>query len=383
MSRYRILAFISFIVSGYLVVNGFIFLYGMNALSVFPVLQPVFAVLFWMIALMFPVARILERFYKNPFISFILWVGSFWLAMLTYIIIGLVGLTVGTLIVAKFFPELNLTDPYLALSLLICMVTASFVLSAYGWKNARHPAIRRLEYTFPKGSGKGGEFHIVAATDIHLGTLIGKKRFGRFVRDVNALKPDAIFLVGDTIDEDIEPVIKQDIGTSIRKLHAPLGVFAVNGNHEHIGGVERADAYLIEHGVTMLRDESIVLGGAFTLVGREDISYPMFSGKPRKTLDSLLAEVDPALPIILMDHQPGAIRQVAKDGRVALQLSGHTHHGQLWPLSLITKSIFEISWGGKKIGNTEFYVSSGWGTWGPPVRTGNIPELLDIRLTFK
>lgn len=77
---------------------------------------------------------------------------------------------------------------------------------------------------------------------------------------MNALKPDAIFLVGDTIDEDIEPVIKQDIGTSIRKLHAPLGVFAVNGNHEHIGGVERADAYLVEHGVTMLRDESIVLG---------------------------------------------------------------------------------------------------------------------------
>lgn len=89
----------------------------------------------------------------------------------------------------------------------------------------------------------------------------------------------------------------------------------------------------------------------------------MFSGKPRKTLDALLSEVDPNLPIIIMDHQPGAIRQVADDGRVALQLSGHTHHGQLWPLSMITRSIFEISWGGKKIGNTEFYVSSGWGTW--------------------
>ncbi|MFZ4462096.1 MAG: hypothetical protein ACOYN2_06490 [Patescibacteria group bacterium] len=150
MSRYRILAFVSFIVSGYLVVNGFIFLYGMNALSVFPMLQPVFAVLFWVIALMFPVARILERFYKNPFISFILWVGSFWLAMLTYIIIGLVGLTVVTLIASKFFPVLNLADPYLTLSVLTCLVTASFVLSAYGWKNARHPAIRRLEYTFPK-----------------------------------------------------------------------------------------------------------------------------------------------------------------------------------------------------------------------------------------
>ncbi len=133
----------------------------------------------------------------------------------------------------------------------------------------------------------------------------------------------------------------------------------------------------------MLRDESIVLGGVFTLVGREDASLPMFTGKKRKSLEKLLADTDPGLPVILMDHQPGAIREAADDGRVSLQLSGHTHHGQLWPFSVITSQIFEISWGGRKIGNTEFYVSSGWGTWGPPVRTGNVPELLDIRLKFE
>lgn len=107
--------------------------------------------------------------------------------------------------------------------------------------------------------------------------MIGKKRFGKFVRDVNLLKPDAIFFVGDTIDEDIEPVIRQDIGSSIKKLHAPLGVYCINGNHEHMGGVERADAYLVEHGVTMLRDEFVILRNTFALVGREDISAPMFS----------------------------------------------------------------------------------------------------------
>ncbi len=109
----------------------------------------------------------------------------------------------------------------------------------------------------------------------------------------------------------------------------------------------------------------------------------MFSGTKRKSLKDLLSSIPTDLPIILLDHQPAAIDEVAADGRVALQLSGHTHHGQLWPFSIMTKIAFKISWGGKKLGKTEFYVSSGWGTWGPPVRTGNVPELLDIRIRFE
>ena len=133
--------------------------------------------------------------------------------------------------------------------------------------------------------------------------------------------------------------------------------------------MERADAYLREHGVQLLRDSFAVLGDAFALVGREDVSSHIFTGKPRAELTELLSRMPKGLPIVLLDHQPSSILETAKDGRVALQLSGHTHHGQLWPFSWVTRLVYEISWGGRKIGNTEFYVSSGWGTWGPPVRT--------------
>lgn len=89
------------------------------------------------------------------------------------------------------------------------------------------------------------------------------------------------------------------------------------------------------------------------------------------------------LPVIVLDHQPVKLTEVAKLGGVSLQLSGHTHHGQMWPFSYLTRAIFEVSWGEKKILDTWFYVSSGWGTWGPPIRTGNTPEILDIRIRFE
>lgn len=379
----KFIVFYSVAVFLYFVLNWQVYSYGYPALEGFPLFQKLYTAWFCIISPLFVLARILERYFKNWFITFILWIWSFWLAMLMYLVLWILLLYISLYTANLFWLQLYDFHHKYHLFFGLFLWINSFIMSAVGWYNARHSIIRKLEYTFPKWSGKGGDFHIVAASDIHLGTIIWKKRFGRFVRDVNMLKPDAIFLVGDTIDEDIEPVIRQDIGSSIRKLHAPLWVFGINGNHEHIGGVERADAYLVEHGVQLLRDQFSVIADAFVLVGREDVSSAIFTGTPRMSLAELLADVPQGLPIILLDHQPSSVGETSADWRVALQLSWHTHHGQLWPFSWVTRSIFEISWGGKRINGTEFYVSSGWGTWGPPVRTGNTPEILDIRIRFE
>jgi hypothetical protein len=156
-------------------------------------------------------------------------------------------------------------------------------------------------------------------------------------------------------------------------------VFAVTGNHEYIGGAGPACAYLEEHGITMLRDSVARLEGGTYIVGREDRSSAGFGGGKRKTLESLMAEVDTAYPVVLMDHQPFRLEEAAGKG-IDLQLSGHTHHGQLWPLNKITEAVYEVSRGEAVKGETHFYVSSGVGTWGPPVRTGNRPEIVLIRL---
>ena len=131
----------------------------------------------------------------------------------------------------------------------------------------------------------------------------------------------------------------------------------------------------------MLRDSSIKIEESLDIVGREDRSIAQFARRKRKPVAELMVSVDKNFPVILMDHQPFKLEEAERFG-VDLQLSGHTHHGQLWPFNFITKKMYEVSWGYKKKGSTHVYVSSGVGTWGPPVRTGNRPEIVHLKLTF-
>ena len=201
----------------------------------------------------------------------------------------------------------------------------------------------------------------------------------RFTSTLAEENPDLVLLPGDVFDEDIGPVIKENLGETLRTIKSKHGVIAITGNHEYIGGEEAACRYLRDHGITVLRDSSIRIDGLCTVVGREDISIRQFAGKQRKSLDDLMKDVDTSLPIILLDHQPFHLEE-AEDHGVDLQLSGHTHHGQLWPFNYVSSRIFEVSWGYKKKGNTHVYVSCGVGTWGPPVRTGNTPEIVNVKL---
>jgi predicted MPP superfamily phosphohydrolase len=184
------------------------------------------------------------------------------------------------------------------------------------------------------------------------------------------------------VDEDVEPAIRLNLGETLRLIKSKYGIYGVTGNHEFYGGVEPCCKYLVDHGVVMLRDSVIKIADAFTIVGREDVTLEQDHSKHRKKLSELLKEVDPALPIILMDHQPLRLDDAEKNG-VDLQLSGHSHHGQLWPFNYISQAVYEVSWGYKKKGNTQIYVSCGVGTWGPPMRSGNRPEVVNVKLKFK
>jgi predicted MPP superfamily phosphohydrolase len=223
--------------------------------------------------------------------------------------------------------------------------------------------------------------NIVVVSDIHLGTIICKRRLERIVKKINSLNADIVLLPGDVVDEDIGPVIKQNLGETLRTIKSKYGIYAITGNHEYIGGVEPSTQYLVEHGIRELRDAVTTIAGSFYVVGREDVSYNRGVQRIRKPLNELLNVVDKSLPIILMDHQPFRLNEAEEQG-VDLQLSGHTHHGQMFPINFITKRIFEVSWGYKKKGNTHVYVSCGVGSWGPPVRIGNTPEIVNIKLTF-
>jgi hypothetical protein len=366
---------------------GYVALRGWQALEYIPTLRP------WVIgalvvsAFSYLIARMVEgRLLQNSFSNALVWYGSMWLGIIVYLLLctALIDLVRSWATIAGHSPLLWTSSYVLlkfwtAIGITLCITG----MLAYGLHNALTPRVVTIEHTIHKYGGLKANWNIVLVTDIHVGTIVDRTRVQQLVGSIRELEPDLVLLGGDTVDEDLGPVMHGDIGNVLKQIDAPYGTFAIPGNHEYIGGIEPALAYLREHEITVLRDETARVDDSFYLVGRDDLSRERYyDGTHRKTLDELLSGVDTTRPVIVLDHQPFNLSAVAQDGRVDMQFSGHTHNGQMWPFNYITKLIFENSWGAKTIGNTFFYVSSGWGTWGPPFRLGNTPEVIDIHLHF-
>jgi hypothetical protein len=380
--RWNFILFFGAFFAAYGLVNLYIFVRGWQAISQACYLRTFYFPIFLILSLSFIGGRLLENIWLSWASEFLVWVGSFWLAAMLYFFLALVVLDLARLINhwLPFLPS-HASAHYATVKQwtafgLICMV--GLVLLA-GHINALSPKIRTLDLSLPRKNAKMDTLDIVVASDIHLGTLVGQKRFDKIVDRINVLNPDIILLPGDIVDEDLGPVIKQNLGESLRSLKSRFGVFAITGNHEYIGGVEEASRYLVDHGVTVLRDRVLRINETIYLIGREDRSMDRFTEKTRKPLKDLMAEVDGRFPVILMDHQPFHLEEGENNG-ADLQVSGHTHHGQLFPLNFITGRVYELSRGYKRKGKTHIYVSNGVGTWGPPVRLGNRPEIVNIKL---
>ena len=253
----------------------------------------------------------------------------------------------------------------------------------YGIWNANQTVWRSYEITIDKPAGDRTEMRVVMVSDIHLGKVIGNSRLQYLVAEINARKPDLVLLAGDVFDEDIGHFITQDMGATFRRLNARYGVYAVLGNHEYIGReTEAAIALLHTGGVKVLRDSYEVIEQKLVVAGRDDWDRLRFTGTVRKPLDQFLQGVNRSLPLILMDHQPRNYEEARQAG-VDLILSGHSHRGQLFPNYLVTSRMYELDWGYLRKQSLQAIVSSGFGTWGPPVRTGSSSEIVEINLKFR
>ncbi len=374
--------FVSIVTVVYGGINFYIYIRGLHTLPTAGNFRLWYSVSFWTLAATFIAARILERTWPCGLTEAITWIGSFWLAAMLFFFIFILVVDVVRLLhlIFGFLPAAVTADPARTrLILFWSAIVFAVVQSFAGFINASTPRVVDVFAGTDKPMKDGKPVTLAVATDIHLGTIIGPRKAEKLVNMLNGMNADVILLAGDVVDEDIAPVIRKDIGRSLLKLKARYGVYAITGNHEYIGGAEKAVKYLTEHNITFLRDTFTVIDNRFTLAGRDDRDKVRFTGKDRKPLSEVLAGTDPSLPLILMDHQPFNLDSVAKAG-VDLQISGHTHHGQIWPFNYITKAIYTLSWGYLKKDQTNFYVSCGYGTWGPPVRLGNRPEV--VRITF-
>ncbi|TSA26253.1 MAG: metallophosphoesterase [Bacteroidetes bacterium] len=384
MKTITLIIFFSIVLVVYGAVNTYIFVRGLQAIPSGSHCRGWFSVLFWFIASTFILARVLERVHPSHLTAVFTWIGSFWLGFMLFFFLAVVIIDLARVLnsLLHFLPSSWYSDPgQTKLVILWIVLGLSVLYIVTGFLNARIPRIRELDLTISKPHARPGEMTVVMASDIHLGTIIASRKANRLVKKINAMHPDLVLFAGDIVDEDLAPVINYNLGEALCRIQSRLGVYAITGNHEYIGGVASAVHYLEDHGIRMLRDTAVLVDEQLYLVGRDDRDKSRFIGQPRKELEEIMVSVDTTYPVIVLDHQPFNLAKHATMG-IDLQLSGHTHHGQLWPFNFITDAIYELSWGYKKIGNTHFYVSCGYGTWGPPLRLGNQPEVVKINLRF-
>jgi len=345
----------------------------------------IFTWVYMPLAATFFAGRVLEGIAQSFVSDALVWIGSFWLGAMLYLFLSVLLIDVFRL--GIHFAR-RIKSPKSSQSVrpkyftFFGVIAATVILMIAGRVNQRNPVVRDIALTIERREALREELRIAVLTDMHLGTIICSSHVDEIVDEVNRLEPDMVLLVGDILDEDLGPVIRQNLGSKLLSLSTPLGVYGVTGNHEYIGGVEGAVRYLSEHGIVMLRDSAITFSGGFTLVGREDHASERFAGVRRKPLAELLKTTGASLPVILMDHQPRDLDEAA-DNNVSLQLSGHVHYGQLWPLNYITDAVYELSYGYLRKGGTQYYVSSGVGSWGPPMRIGSRAEILHLRVRFE
>jgi uncharacterized protein len=243
------------------------------------------------------------------------------------------------------------------------------------------PVVRRVPVTLANLDPALDGLRIVTFSDGHLSATYGGRRFERLVELVNEQRPDVVAIVGDLVDGDV-PELREE-AAPLADLVSEQGVFFVTGNHEYFVDTNAWLRHLPTLGVDVLRNERVAIsrgGASFDLAGIDDRTAAS-SGLPGHgaDLDAALDGRDDAVPVVLLAHQPVLVEQAAAAG-VDLQLSGHTHGGQLWPFDYAIRLDQPSVEGLSRHGDTQLYVTSGAGYWGPPMRVGARPEITVVEL---
>jgi len=355
MMRYMFLT----IIAAYLCGNIYIFARALQSLSGSSAGWKIgLSILYWMAAL----ALVVSMFVRNVELPETLskgmfTVGSSWLVFTLYMVLALAVTDIARL----FLPIPKSTGFLISSGFTVCLLI-------YGHYNYRHPDIRHIDIALDKPL-QGSPIKVVAISDVHLGNGTGKAQLKRYVQTINAQQPDLIVIAGDLIDNSLVPLYQQNMAEELNQLKAPLGIYVVPGNHEYISGMEACERFFRQTPLTLLRDTVVTLPNGLQIVGRDDRS-----NRRRLPIAQLMKKTDPDKPTLLLDHQPYEVAKKDSLG-IDIQFSGHTHRGQVWPMSLLVDNMYEQSHGYQKWTHSHVFVSSGLSLWGPPFRIGTDSDL--------
>jgi predicted MPP superfamily phosphohydrolase len=254
----------------------------------------------------------------------------------------------------------------------------SLAANAYGYVEATNLRIERLTIKSPKLPDGVSNVRVAQISDLHLGLIVGDKILNRVIEKINAENPDLIVSTGDLIDGVVRHI--NHLGEKLKNLHAPFGKFAVIGNHEIYGGIQHAEEFIQDAGFKLLRGKGITIKKTINIAGMDfsgGETHRFSRASVQKPEKDILVDLPDDLFTLLLKHRS----DVKKDsiGLFDLQLSGHTHKGQIFPMSLATMFLFKYHTGFTKLRQgSAIYVSRGTGTAGPPIRFLSTPEITVI-----
>lgn len=341
--------------------NGYLYWRFLPTIASLPLgLRITLSIIFWVAAIaLFISFGLRDSALPSTITQALFKVGAVWMVFLLYMVLS----TALFDIIGHFVPSMGHSFIY--------ALAVTIPLLIYGYINYRMPHAEHITIDIDKPI-EGDTYRIVAISDVHLGHGTNRKDLARYVDMINSHNPDVVLIVGDLIDNSITPVIEGDMLAEFRRIEAHDGIYMVPGNHEYISNIARCERHIATSPVVMLRDSIVTLPSGIQIVGRDDRL-----NHRRKPLDTLIAEADTTRPIVVLDHQPYDIAISDRLG-VDIHISGHTHHGQVWPLSWLVDAMYDQSHGYRKWENTHAYVSSGLSLWGPPFRIGTHSDMAVI-----
>ena len=291
-------------------------------------------------------------------------IGTSWIFIMLYLVILFLVLDFGRLV--HLVPQSFMANSVKGSLSVLLLITGLFV---YANINYRNKVVQLL--TLKTGKQIDRPLKIVMLTDLHLGYHNRRAEFCRWVDKINAEKPDIILIGGDIVDISVRPLKEENVAEEFRRLNAPI--YACLGNHEYYSGDARARQFYRDAQITLLRDSVVTVDG-INIIGRDDRT-----NHARRSVAVLMGQVDKSRYTIMLDHQPYNLEDAERAG-VDFQLSGHTHYGQVWPISWIEDAMYEDAYGPLRKGKTQYYVTSGIGIWGGKFRIGTRSEFLVVRL---
>ncbi|MDR2400315.1 MAG: metallophosphoesterase [Deferribacteraceae bacterium] len=341
--------------------------------------------LFWGLIFLFSqshwMARIVAMYHKVELpwlINYILALlfGIYVFTLLTVIAVDFFIFIVKLIPPLKGFYKAIMGNLYLV-GKVVLILTA--IQTAVGFFLAWHPFVSEYRLTDPR-IANGEKLRIVQISDLHITNYTSRSRLVKVVDKINSLEPDIVVLTGDIIDSKITPYVDKDLVNVFNKLEARYGVYAVLGNHEHYGGdTLQAIFYFSKSGMHVLFDQAVDIDDlGITVVGRQDYRFRRdFSLQPRETLDSILSNNTKGYPVLLFAHRTKDVLESIRHN-VFLELSGHTHNGQVFPVNLFLRFGYPKAWGRWTfdLKGYNLIVSCGLGTWGFPFRTSSYSEIV-------